>query len=151
MKAPRGPASGFGKEKTAADYRARIKWERWAAAEQRKIGHEAHAQGHDLTRMAYKELLQGNVSDRGLSVAVSARRAAGLLGRARVISTTKGYAYVYTGSGDPMRGSDELWNITEVAGARPAQLLGRRKIHGVENYVLLVGDVTYAQTTASLK
>ena len=31
-KGPPGPASGFGKEKTPADYRARIKWEKWAAA-----------------------------------------------------------------------------------------------------------------------
>jgi hypothetical protein len=56
-KAPAGPASGFGKEKTAADIRARIAWETWAANEQRRIGHEALAVGHDLTRQAYVEAL----------------------------------------------------------------------------------------------
>jgi hypothetical protein len=56
-KAPAGPASGFGKEKTVADFRARIAWEKWAAQEQRREGHEALAQGHDLARQAYAERL----------------------------------------------------------------------------------------------
>ncbi len=56
--APPGPASGFGHETTAADMRARIEWERWAAREQRNSGHEALAMGHDLARVAYEELLR---------------------------------------------------------------------------------------------
>jgi len=67
-KAPKGPASGFGREKTAADIRARIEWETWAAAEQRRLGHEAHATGHDFTRESYQRLLAGKGRPRaGLS------------------------------------------------------------------------------------
>jgi hypothetical protein len=57
--APKGPASGFGKEKTAADFRARIAWEKHAAATQRRLGHEAHAGGHDHARVAYERELEG--------------------------------------------------------------------------------------------
>jgi hypothetical protein len=56
--APPGPASGFGKERTEADYRARIEWEAWAAREARKRGHEAIATGHDLARVAYGRELE---------------------------------------------------------------------------------------------
>jgi len=52
-KAPPGPPSGFGKEKTREDYRRRIDWEAWAAAKAREDGHEAVAQGHDMARAAY--------------------------------------------------------------------------------------------------
>lgn len=55
--APKGPASGFGKETTREDYLARIEWERWAAAGQRKTGHEALAMAHDLARVAYEDVL----------------------------------------------------------------------------------------------
>lgn len=55
---PKGPASGFGKEKTREDILARIKWETRAAAEQRRLGHEAHAGGHDTTRFEYEEMLR---------------------------------------------------------------------------------------------
>lgn len=55
--APPGPSSGFGHETSADDMRARIAWETWAAAEQRKSGHEALAQGHDLARVSYEDLL----------------------------------------------------------------------------------------------
>lgn len=53
---PTGP-SVFGKEESAEDMRARIEWERWAAAEQRRIGCEPLAQAHDLTRIEYEHLL----------------------------------------------------------------------------------------------
>lgn len=56
--APPVPASGFGKETSPADIRARITWEKWAADEQRRIGNNALAQAHDLTRVAYEEYLQ---------------------------------------------------------------------------------------------
>lgn len=52
-KAPPGPPSGFGKEKTREDYRKRIDWEGWAAAKAREDGHEAVAQGHDMARADY--------------------------------------------------------------------------------------------------
>lgn len=61
-KAPNGPACGFGREITFDDIRARIEWETWAAAEQRKTGHEALAVAHDLARVAYEELLARKVS-----------------------------------------------------------------------------------------
>lgn len=56
-KAPSGPSSGFGREKSPADFRARIAWEKWAAKKARQQGHEAVAQGHDLARAAYEEQL----------------------------------------------------------------------------------------------
>lgn len=56
-RAPPGPASGFGKEKTTADIRARIRWERWAEARARREHHNAIADGHALTRVAYEEEL----------------------------------------------------------------------------------------------
>lgn len=56
-KPPRPPKSGFGKEKTLADIRARIKWDAWAENEQRKKSHNALADGHALSRIAYQELL----------------------------------------------------------------------------------------------
>lgn len=56
--APPGPPSGFGKEKTHEDIEARIAWDRWAAAKAREEGHEALAQGHDLSRVAYEKLLR---------------------------------------------------------------------------------------------
>ena len=74
----------------------------------------------------------------------------------RRLSTMKGYAYEYFGGGDPLRGSDELWDMV-VVDAMPGQLVGKRKIDGAEHYVLRVGDQGqsrkhyYAQTTASLK
>ena len=52
-KAPPGPPSGFGKEKTREDYRKRIDWEGWAAAKAREDGNEAVAQGHDMARADY--------------------------------------------------------------------------------------------------
>jgi hypothetical protein len=55
--APPGPASGFGKEKTLADIRARIRWERWAELRARHSGHEPIATGHQLARIAYEGLL----------------------------------------------------------------------------------------------
>ena len=56
-KSPNGPACGFGKESTAEEMRARIEWERWAADEQRRSGHNALAVAHDLARVAYEDLL----------------------------------------------------------------------------------------------
>lgn len=57
-KAPPGPASGFGKEKTEGDYKMRIVWERWAAAQARKRGESAVATGHDLARKDYEQEFQ---------------------------------------------------------------------------------------------
>ena len=51
---PAWPASGFGKETSIKDYKARIAWESWAADWNRKNGYEANAQGHDLSRVAYE-------------------------------------------------------------------------------------------------
>ena len=55
--APRGPAR-FGHEETRKDILARIDWERWAARKARSEGSEAMAQAHDLTSVAYEELLE---------------------------------------------------------------------------------------------
>lgn len=61
MSAPKGPASGFGKEETREDILARIAWETWAANEQRvACGHEALAVGHDLALAAYEDLYRRN-------------------------------------------------------------------------------------------
>lgn len=60
--APAGPTSGFGRETTVADIDARIAWERWAAEEQRRVGHEALAGAHDLSRVAYEELRERKVA-----------------------------------------------------------------------------------------
>jgi hypothetical protein len=54
----KGPASGFGKEKTVADFKARIAWEKRAEATQRRMGHEAHAGGHAQARVAYERELE---------------------------------------------------------------------------------------------
>jgi hypothetical protein len=62
--APSGPASGFGREKTEADYRARIAWESWAAQTARQRGQEGIAQGHDLARKDYEKKL-GEGADLG--------------------------------------------------------------------------------------
>lgn len=59
--APKGPACGFGHETTTEEIQARIKWETWAAAEQRRTGFEALAVAHDLARVAYEELLARKV------------------------------------------------------------------------------------------
>lgn len=66
---PPAPASGFGKEKSQSDFERRIAWEKWAAANQRKLGHEALAAGHDLARIAYERELK-----RSLDI-LAARRA----------------------------------------------------------------------------
>ena len=52
--APKGPTSGFGKERTEADYRARIAWESWAEGKARSEGHNANADSHALSLKAYK-------------------------------------------------------------------------------------------------
>ncbi len=59
--APTQPACGFGKETTRDEILARIEWETWAAAEQRRsrvLGHEALAIAHDNARIAYEKLLE---------------------------------------------------------------------------------------------
>ena len=82
-------------------------------------------------------------------------------GGVRRISTMSGYAYEYTGKGDPMRGKADDWDIVGI-GAMPGQLVGSRKIDGADCYVVRVrrdatrsmrhgGVVYYAQTAASLK
>lgn len=72
----------------------------------------------------------------------------------RRLSTMSGYAYVYIGRGDPLHGANSLW-ITAKIYAEPASVIGKRKIDGVEHYVLRVDrngrHSYYAQTTASLK
>jgi len=86
--APPGPRSGFGKERTAADYRARIEWETWAAHIARGNRHEAVAQGHDLARAAYEREFKKKFSNLGdLDVADEIWRQ---LGRARVMIGAKG-------------------------------------------------------------
>jgi hypothetical protein len=57
IKAPAGPASGFGRETSAADLTARIKWEMWAEGLHRSIGHNAHAMGHALAARAFTDRL----------------------------------------------------------------------------------------------
>jgi hypothetical protein len=61
-KAPPGPASGFGKEATKTDIRRRIIWETWAAGEQRRLGQNALADAHDLTRVSYEDKLKKHES-----------------------------------------------------------------------------------------
>jgi len=46
LKEPQGPTR-FGQEKSLADVRARITWEKWAAEKARQEGHEDLARGHD--------------------------------------------------------------------------------------------------------
>lgn len=58
MSAPTEPACGFGKETTRDEILARIEWETWAAAEQRRVGYEALAVAHDNARVAFEKLLE---------------------------------------------------------------------------------------------
>jgi hypothetical protein len=105
--APPGPRSGFGKERTAADYRARIEWETWAARKQRSLKHEALAQAHDLARKAYEREFKKKFSDLGdLDVADEIWRQ---LGKARVM----------IGAKDPMGDKDSL---TFKVGANPKRV-----------------------------
>lgn len=55
--APPGPQSGFGKEKTTEDIKARIAWERWAAKRAEAEGHRALRDGHMLAAVEYEKLL----------------------------------------------------------------------------------------------
>ena len=58
---PPEPRSGFGKEKTPADIRARIRWERFMAAKFRRnmapLGYESLVEGHEHAARAYEDLL----------------------------------------------------------------------------------------------
>jgi len=63
----KGPASGFGKEKTVADFKARIAWEKRAEATQRRMGHETLAEGHALARVAYEKELERLKAEGGRS------------------------------------------------------------------------------------
>jgi len=56
LKEPQGPTR-FGQEKSLADVRARITWEKWAAEKARQEGHEDLARGHDNARLDYESLL----------------------------------------------------------------------------------------------
>ncbi len=58
IRAPKGPASGFGKERSERDYSDRIAWEQWAAAKARADGSEAIAQGHDMAAHDYAHELK---------------------------------------------------------------------------------------------
>lgn len=92
--APPGPASGFGKEKSAADIRARIKWESWAETKARSEGHNAHADGHALTRAGYEDnlaLLKGGAKAR----ATAERLARGAIGAIRGVREMKGLSKPY--------------------------------------------------------